>query len=360
MTIVNSLRVCWIVLISIGFLASAATGIDAQDARPIDPAPAPREYTEQLNIQFGKGLDAYPELQFFGIGVDEFHRFEPKGLRFTLPAERERVNEVGVEFRKAIRGDFELTLAYELLEIPIPGPISGAGVLFEAQFDTPDSMKANVTRTQKDKGANFGSSYFTADETGKYTRHSLNYPRANEKARNGRLRLTRTGIKVEMQANEGGGFRPIASQDLNGADVVAVRASVTSGYKSLLVDVRFANLELRWNPAAKVAAPAPVNDARPEPAVNQPPATTRTWVYIVIGAALLLLGLLVAIMLAWLLLGRRSSRRNVPAPATTSMVHFNCPSCGKNLKVKPSQAGKKVKCPQCGNAALVPEPQSAG
>ena len=35
-------------------------------------------------------------------------------------------------------------------------------------------------------------------------------------------------------------------------------------------------------------------------------------------------------------------------------VAFTCDHCGKHLKIKPDMAGKKVKCPQCAQAVLVP------
>jgi hypothetical protein len=40
-----------------------------------------------------------------------------------------------------------------------------------------------------------------------------------------------------------------------------------------------------------------------------------------------------------------------PPPATLT---FACPGCGKSLKTKPDLAGKKVKCPSCGQAVAVP------
>jgi predicted RNA-binding Zn-ribbon protein involved in translation (DUF1610 family) len=360
MAIAPTCRLRWAALVAVCCLAGAANPIAvAQDAKPADPAP--REYAERLNIQFSNGLNAYPELQLFGTGVDEFHKVEPQGLRFTMPAERPRLNEIGVQVQKMLKGDFEITLAFELLGLLKIGPPGGAGAVLDARFDTPDQAKVRLSRTQKDTGAYHGCSYL-ALEDGRDKLQPVKYPRADDKFRTGRLRLVRTGTDVAFQVEEGDtGFRTLGNRDVGGADVLAVRAWATSGWKAMDVDVRFNTLDIRWNPAAQVAgAPAPVNEVRPDPAIAQPAANTRTWLFIVIGAALLLFGLLVAIMLAWLLLGRRSSRGNVPAPASTSMVHFNCPSCAKNLKVKPSQAGKKVKCPQCGQAALVPEPQSAG
>jgi DNA-directed RNA polymerase subunit RPC12/RpoP len=45
-----------------------------------------------------------------------------------------------------------------------------------------------------------------------------------------------------------------------------------------------------------------------------------------------------------------------PKPAVTvAPLLIRCTKCGKNLKASPDRAGKKVKCPHCGQTALVPE-----
>ena len=36
------------------------------------------------------------------------------------------------------------------------------------------------------------------------------------------------------------------------------------------------------------------------------------------------------------------------------MISFQCPACGKKLKVKDEFAGKKGKCPKCGNVINIP------
>lgn len=37
-------------------------------------------------------------------------------------------------------------------------------------------------------------------------------------------------------------------------------------------------------------------------------------------------------------------------------IRFRCDNCGKQLKTKDSSAGKKVKCPGCGDVLVIPEP----
>jgi predicted RNA-binding Zn-ribbon protein involved in translation (DUF1610 family) len=47
------------------------------------------------------------------------------------------------------------------------------------------------------------------------------------------------------------------------------------------------------------------------------------------------------------------------AVADTRLVVFACPNCTKRIKAGAEFAGKKVKCPYCGNAAPVPVRQGS-
>ncbi|MCI0684962.1 MAG: hypothetical protein L0Y71_22935 [Gemmataceae bacterium] len=58
-----------------------------------------------------------------------------------------------------------------------------------------------------------------------------------------------------------------------------------------------------------------------------------------------------------LALQRRLSRKRlfaVSGEAAPTLVTFACPACGRNLKARAELAGKKVKCPQCSQANVVP------
>ena len=47
-------------------------------------------------------------------------------------------------------------------------------------------------------------------------------------------------------------------------------------------------------------------------------------------------------------------------PKTTFMdVIFNCPKCDQELAVDSSGAGSEIECPSCGEALVIPEPESA-
>jgi RNA polymerase sigma factor (sigma-70 family) len=237
------------------------------------PVPPPRQWPEHLDIQFPQGLDAYPDLHLFGPDAEARVKVDPQGLRITLPAGRDDNGDVGVESQTILRGDFEITLAYELIALPKPGSEWGAGAVLDATLDTPNSPRVRLTRTQKARGPSFGSTYYALDEDGKRIGQGLQYPRASENVLTGRLRLVRTGVDLECQVDEGGaGFRAIATKEVGGGDVVSVRAFAVSGEKPLPVDLRFTHLDLRWDPGTKIAM------------ANQPPGKQRSRGWLVAGA----------------------------------------------------------------------------
>jgi serine/threonine protein kinase len=101
------------------------------------------------------------------------------------------------------------------------------------------------------------------------------------------------------------------------------------------------------------ASGAEVTPDAPEGAA--PRAKSRGW----LAAALVILGVLLAVALAaglWVRQRRRApvvGERAGPGAAPAS-VSFPCSGCGKRLKARAELARKKVKCPQCGRAVLVP------
>jgi hypothetical protein len=125
-------------------------------------------------------------------------------------------------------------------------------------------------------------------------------------------------------------------------------------------------------PIGEAAGPRPTRDVPGAPVPDAPEQaaqarTGRGWV-----AGVVLLGLVVTLSLAvWLYVrqGRRAAEAPVPASVPVQQarteaapVVFTCPGCGKGLKARAALAGKKVKCPRCGTAALVAaaEPGGAG
>jgi WD40 repeat protein/ribosomal protein S27E len=103
------------------------------------------------------------------------------------------------------------------------------------------------------------------------------------------------------------------------------------------------------------------NPASAESEAEQEPKK-RSWL-IVAGLIVLLIGGSFATMIAlWLFL---RSRLRVRAPVVTDKgpqappLSFNCGECNRKLRVKAESAGKRIKCPHCGEITPAPHPTAA-
>ena len=86
-----------------------------------------------------------PSLSLFGPNLDSVIKVAPQGWRITLPAQRDNTDIVGVQLPR-LRGDFAISLGYELLSVGEPWPRLGAGVWIRTWFDTPSFLSAMLSR----------------------------------------------------------------------------------------------------------------------------------------------------------------------------------------------------------------------
>jgi RNA polymerase sigma factor (sigma-70 family) len=323
--------------------------------------PTPRVLPEHVEVRFADGIEKFPHLRLIGPDVAQMVRTDGQGIRFKVPAERLSSQPVGVESRVRLGGDFEITLAYDLLDLPDPPPKLGAGVDLRVVFDTADAFQAHIGRVKNAKGNVIGANYITTGPDGKEAFKGITVQRTQEPR--GRLRLVRTGKKLFYQFADGAGdFQELATREFGTADVIAVRADCTTGWQTQSgVEVRFSNLDLRSeqmpNKDAPTAQPPP-QQAADEPDAVPPDGKSRTW--LIVGG--LLLGLLslflVGSILAYYLLVRGRAVKASPPQASSpaakvepaaGAVFVVCQACGKKLKIKAELAGKRVKCPECGH-----------
>jgi hypothetical protein len=276
---------------------------------------------------------------------------EDAGWRITLPAERDSTDRVVLETKFPIKGDFEITAGYELLHVDRPR--TGYGVGFEVFLETatPTREALGVYRVARVKEGDVYMVSRNLDDNG--TRRYLQQYIPTS-ATSGRLRVTRAGRLATLWAAEGPGddFRQLCAYDLGPEDVDKVFLSAFTGSAHAAVDLRLVDLKVRSD------GPLPVEAADALPVAAPPRPGQRGWL-----AAALVVGVAVAFTLllgVWLSVTRRRRPASAapdapanpgpPAPA----IPFPCPACGKPLKVKATLAGKKVRCPHCGEAVPVP------
>jgi serine/threonine protein kinase len=281
-----------------------------------------------------------------GLDPEQCVHFEPAGLGISLPAGHAgRRMGTGVAAKFAVKGDFEITMSFEIVKEPDRAAAGrGTGLYLWIDLKTPDLNRAILTR------AIFGWSgrqYMTwlrqANEAGKPATEDLKYfPAA---AKSGQLRLVRTGAMLAHYVAEGadGAFTLLWQHPFGAEDVRAIRVGGHTGGPKASLDFRVTDLRVRA-------------DSLPDLPVDEVEDSGETaWLPVAFA-----LSLTVALCLAvWLYLRQR--RRRPPAnSAATKMatapgrISFACPDCGKRLKARAAMAGKQVKCPACAKAVFVP------
>jgi hypothetical protein len=279
-----------------------------------------------------------------GPSAEKCVKFEPEGLRITLPAGWPKQRPmVGVNTDLPVQGNFEITVSYEILREP------------DHADGVNPAMKLwlmGVVNNHQDNPAVVGRIIHKSGEP-RYTmwqtlwdrQDQQNHTRGEQvptRAKSGRLRLVRTGTMLRYYAAEGadGEFQLLQEFPFTDEDLKGVRILCSTGDRDASLDVRVTDLRVRAGSAL---------DTLP------PPEASQAWVYGVAGAGVLLFVALAAGLGLWVY------RRRAPASAAPAAVKaeearlaLRCSGCERKLKVKPELAGKKVKCPGCGAAVPVP------
>jgi serine/threonine protein kinase len=281
-------------------------------------------------------------------------KFEPEGLRITVPPDFPRVvKPTGVDTGIVVQGDFEITARFEILQEALsdnPGDY-GMRLSLMIELDSPGQGLVKLSRGMNNRGGpQFVSwSALRNDVTGKTEYRQQYIPTT---AKTGRLRLVRNGALLSHLVAEGPSkdFIPLFQQPVGKEDLKTISLVANTSSTNPLLDVRITDLHISAESLPRSPTAAPEK------------APSKGWRNLL---ALLGLGLLLALG-AWLCVRARRGVANSPAltdipgePTQTegapASISFPCSDCGKTLKARSALAGKKVKCPQCSKAVLVPQ-----
>ena len=299
------------------------------------------------------------------------------GMRITLPAKRKSHQAVGVETKLVFSGDFEITAAFELLAIEQPATGYGVGVSLNLARAADRKLFGKIARFWRAQEGNVFISEFWNNDPPKFRRLKS----VPTEARTGRLRLVRESDALRYLAAEGfdGDFQEVYQAIFSADDLAQLRLVVSdSGEPGNAVDARLLELKIVGSKLSVLEAPpapAPVTakakatgteNTTPNVPLSMPPVPPEIkpgepqqgrsfWWLLTLVA--------VIVMAAGGLSLQRWFRRKRLAPANGKVapapVTFACPACRKNLKVRAELIGKKVKCPQCGQANILPGNQKA-
>jgi hypothetical protein len=300
--------------------------------------------------------------QYWGADAMKYVAFEPTGMRITLPAGQPKGRQnTGVSMNVTVKGDFDITVSYEVLQEPAPADAGANGTAFTLvlmQKQTPFQAAGLSRKVGKDGRVAsdvFFRSYFQDDVRQQGTKGNVDAA----EAKSGRLQMVRTGPVLSYFAADGpdAKFKHLRDIPIGTDDIKAIRLVGNVGGPKAALDVRIADLHVRTRPEAPDAG------APGKPAVLDGPGNPGgSWL---IGLLLAGVGLIVCLSLAggvvYFMRNRRAEEtpadaEEAPAdgnPQPTSLL-ATCPGCGKNIKVKSDLAGRKVKCPKCATPVPVP------
>ncbi len=350
----------------------AGPGVDASRGGVAENLVLRTEYPEDFRPTFEGLSEKVPGLVVFGPEPSRCVKFEPGGLHIILPPTYPRDRQgTGVASDFGVRGDFEITVSYEILQEPRPGtqanPTDLRLVVVPADPVTPGlwhKTSQNRAVLARETPRFHMAAQFVADATrwnnldlprdqwgnemfDKIEQHTRQAVRAE--ARTGRLRLVRSGPRLHFFISEGAAsdFTLLQTSEFSTTDLRDVRILGTTGGPGTFLDVRISDVRIRAEALLRGTAAT----ARLAPA----PAQRKGLL-----AVLTLAGLSLAGVLSWGAWRYARRRRAVPvtevmAPSPVSAIVFGCPGCSKRLRARTEMAGKKLKCPQCSEGVIVPD-----
>jgi hypothetical protein len=169
-------------------------------SRPALPSPA---IGVEILVPLKGRPDNLPGMKLVGVNAEKCMRFEPEGLRLSVPAGfTELDGHVALHTGVILKGDFEVTVNYEILRLPEPGNAGPeTGVALSAARHSPDTCVAGVSRRVVEKGVPQFAAWATwFERVGKPSRHEGNTVLTRGKT--GRLRLVRRGGELIYFASE--------------------------------------------------------------------------------------------------------------------------------------------------------------
>jgi len=270
-------------------------GTSAED--PDAPATLDERFTQNFRERF---LPQAFEL-VGGRSPLHFWKVEPEGLRFTLE-DRSDLNYCAVSPRIVVKGDFEITAGFAILDLPKPTQGFGAGM--QVSVEDEQGERASVQRVHRQReGHSFSAYRGRLKEDGTYE-HSSHMEPVGTGAKSGWLRLRRQGTEVlyEVGDPDGQHFTQIREQDFPAGDVAKLRLALQTGGSPTRGDVVWTHLDVRAQELNRLF---------------EPPRPSTIWRRLLVG--------LVALMLAgaaglgvWAWVARRAYLRSAPSAGQAS------------------------------------------
>jgi hypothetical protein len=169
----------------------------------------------------------------------------PQGLHITLPAGPKAVPPVGVAYERAVHGDFEIAVSYQLGVVAKPEAGYGAGISLQIAMEDPADTAVTLARHLHAKGGDRYSTNITTNAPDGTRKHQVRlFPTQN---RAGRLRLVRAGTQLIFSVADDNepDFRELRRAEFGRQPLKAVRALADGGGSAGDLEVYLQDLRIR-------------------------------------------------------------------------------------------------------------------
>jgi hypothetical protein len=202
-----------------------------------------------------RGKPLPTELKKFQVNQEGLLKFEPQGLRITLPKKYVHpLNGVGVASSTVIHGDFEVTATVEVIDLEPPKGGPGAGVGLSVDAPTKQQQLRRVVGAKGRHSIMWTGYHSPNKKNPEWTQAAA--PCAENVLR---MRLKRTGTTLHYlwaPGAAGDEFVEVHQQEFGNDDIEHVRLFAMNGRQACLVDVRLLDLRIRIGSDAVAEAAA--------------------------------------------------------------------------------------------------------
>lgn len=189
-------------------------------------ANGPAGLDAEYQIDFRDGKFDNQQLQLIAPGMTRLVAPGPSGLTFTVP-ERIAINEVGFTTKCLVKGDFEITASYEILELAEPDAGYGVGPGIHIVTTSKSEHVATLSRRKRVKEGDVYVAYaaWWLDVRGRDREPKQQVRLFDTKVDSGKLRLVRSGkmLRYLVADEENEVFRLLHQIEFTDADLEQVR-----------------------------------------------------------------------------------------------------------------------------------------
>ncbi len=212
---------------------------------PLPELPLDRgRLVERYDLSFRNSHYDYQSIRVEGSGV-QISLVKPtiNGLRVHVPP-KTNGSGVGLCTKFGIRGDFELSVSYEILDAPKPS--EGPGIGPEVSLQSSERWDEHISLSRRVAAKTGDATFSSGISRSGNLKTSGDVASVKSSSKVGRLYIARSSSTVYLYAAEGnGGFQKVTQTDFGTGNVMFVRLSTLYEGENRGLDVLWKDLTIR-------------------------------------------------------------------------------------------------------------------